>query len=539
MEISHQYIKQRKDFGRHPSFRNGPIQVFVDQRPDEELAALWVPVSHVTRGTQSGPSMSEHEVNTVVLQTVSQAVDATLGRWPKDVDPTDAQQVARFRKKMEKDEDYIRCTVRLGAVVEELIKENNALDIYEEYFADVPPLAELDPPSIASLATLLPEGTGEPVVRLSWRPDAAACLAVAGASRVSLWDLDAGPPRVAAALLPPSAPLTALAHSPRDGATLCAGQANGQLLVFDARRGPGAVAATAPGRSRLAHLLWTQSKTGSEVMACTGEGSVEWWDVRALGTALETLPLRDPGFGARPSATVLEYSAAAGPTRFMVGTGQGTILAGNRRAKSQDDKITASFAGHHGHITALQRHPAFPKFFLSCGDWSARVWSEDVGHAVMATPYAPGYVTAGAWSPTRAGLALTLDGGGRLAAWDWVHRQDAPALEVPVSKHGLTALAFPPGTGHPSLVAVAAADGCTHLLQLCEGLVTQGSGEKAAMGAVLDRGNNREKHLEKAARDAKLRGRRAVGEDVGDQSLPAATGRNDSLAASEFREVSF
>lgn len=151
----------------------------------------------------------------MVLQTVSQAVDATLGRWPKDVDPTDAQQVARFRKKvtgfetrsyapcgnewvhdeennsarpvcmscargwdaehpaiileclrtfipwcwypllcqgrvegipqasihihifnqMEKDEDYIRCTVRLGAVVEELIKENNALDIYEEYFA--------------------------------------------------------------------------------------------------------------------------------------------------------------------------------------------------------------------------------------------------------------------------------------------------------------------------------------------------------------------------------------------------------------------
>lgn len=58
------------------------------------------------------------------------------------------------------------------------------------------------------------------------------------------------------------------------------------------------------------------------------------------------------------------------------------------------------------------------------------MWSEDVGHAVMATPYAPGYVTAGAWSPTRAGMALTLDGGGRLAAWDWVHRQDAPALEV-------------------------------------------------------------------------------------------------------------
>lgn len=44
-------------------------------------------------------------------------------------------QVIRFRKKVEKDEDYIRTVVRLGGVVESLIKQNNAIDIYEEYFA--------------------------------------------------------------------------------------------------------------------------------------------------------------------------------------------------------------------------------------------------------------------------------------------------------------------------------------------------------------------------------------------------------------------
>ncbi len=41
----------------------------------------------------------------------------------------------RFRKKVEKDEDYIRTVVRLGGLVEDLIKQNNAIDIYEEYFA--------------------------------------------------------------------------------------------------------------------------------------------------------------------------------------------------------------------------------------------------------------------------------------------------------------------------------------------------------------------------------------------------------------------
>ena len=35
---------------------------------------------------------------------------------------------------MEKDEDYIRTVVRLGAVVEDLVKQNNAIDIYEQYF---------------------------------------------------------------------------------------------------------------------------------------------------------------------------------------------------------------------------------------------------------------------------------------------------------------------------------------------------------------------------------------------------------------------
>lgn len=35
---------------------------------------------------------------------------------------------------VEKDEDYIRTVVRLGAVVEDLVKQNNAIDIYEQYF---------------------------------------------------------------------------------------------------------------------------------------------------------------------------------------------------------------------------------------------------------------------------------------------------------------------------------------------------------------------------------------------------------------------
>ena len=36
---------------------------------------------------------------------------------------------------VEKDEEYIKSVTALGAVIEDLVKANNAEDIYEEYFA--------------------------------------------------------------------------------------------------------------------------------------------------------------------------------------------------------------------------------------------------------------------------------------------------------------------------------------------------------------------------------------------------------------------
>ena len=41
----------------------------------------------------------------------------------------------RALKEIEKDEEYVATIAALGAEVEDLIKQNNAIDIYEEYFA--------------------------------------------------------------------------------------------------------------------------------------------------------------------------------------------------------------------------------------------------------------------------------------------------------------------------------------------------------------------------------------------------------------------
>lgn len=38
------------------------------------------------------------------------------GGWPKDVNPQELEQTIRFRKKVEKDENYINAVMQLGSV---------------------------------------------------------------------------------------------------------------------------------------------------------------------------------------------------------------------------------------------------------------------------------------------------------------------------------------------------------------------------------------------------------------------------------------
>lgn len=66
------------------------------------------------------------------------------------------------------------------------------------------------------------------------------------------------------------------------------------------------------------------------------------------------------------------------PTKFMVGTEQGVVVSCNRKAKTPAEKIVCTYDGHHGPVYALHRNPFFPKNFLTVGDWTARIWSEDI-----------------------------------------------------------------------------------------------------------------------------------------------------------------
>ena len=140
-------------------------------------------------------------------------------------------------------------------------------------------------------------------------------------------------------------------------------------------------------------------------------------------------------------------------------------------------------AGHHGSIYALARNPFFPKFFLSIGDWTSRLWNEDLRTPIVTSSYNASYLTGGAWSPSRPGVFYTIGHGGVLETWDYYFKQREPVLSVQVSDRPLTSLALAAGAA-PRTAAVGAEDGTVTLLQLSEGLVEQQDNERAVISAV-------------------------------------------------------
>ncbi len=49
----------------------------------------------------------------------------------------------------------------------------------------------------------------------------------------------------------------------------------------------------------------------------------------------------------------------------------------------------------------LNRNPFYPKYCLSAGDWSVRVWNEDLRTPVVMSRYMPSHLTGCRWSPSR------------------------------------------------------------------------------------------------------------------------------------------
>ncbi|ORZ39046.1 WD40-repeat-containing domain protein [Catenaria anguillulae PL171] len=519
MEIVYVYQKKRRDFGRQPLLADRPPDLSVHLPPDPQYADNYRERNPISVEMQAAPDMSEHEVNTDSVVMANVGIQHTEGGWPKDVDSSDVEHTLRYRRKVEKDEEYMRVVKSLSDTMEHCIKQNNAIDIYGEYFAGVKEELATDPPMAKTLNVYRdPNPVKRAASHVSWYPEDGNKIAVAysvldfqrtpmGMTYESyIWDIE-NPNQPDLAILPAS-PLVCLKYNPKDPHVLVGGSYNGLVAYWDTRKGSYPVDSSAidkAHREPVSSVAWVQSKTGSEFFSASTDGQVMWWDIRKLSEPTETMFLDAEKNGRIVGGTILDFEPTM-PTKFMVGTEAGLITMCNKKAKSPSDRISHSYAGHFGPVRALQRNPFFTKNFLTVGDWSAKLWSEDVRSSIMQTRFHTSYLTDGCWSPVRPSVFFTGKSDGSVDVWDCLFKQHTPTLSVPVGNSPVTSLKV---QEHGRMMAVTSRDGSTTLLELSESLSRMQPGEKATFSQMLEREAKREKALEAAAREKRLKAQQA------------------------------
>ena len=288
------------------------------------------------------------------------------------------------------------------------------------------------------------------------------------------------------------------------------GSYNGSLSFFDTRMG-NSEGVIKPFKTTILekshhdpvyNVEWTAiGKTGSEVVSSSTDGRLLWWDYKeGTGqTPTDQLILNEefPDVNGDPKtkvlgATSLCYSAEAGPLKYLIGTEQGFIMQAQKRKNIEIQMKYGTEGGkHHGPVYSLTRNPLHSKYFLSVGDWSAKIWTEELKSPIMQTRYHSSYLTDGCWSNTRPGLFFLSRIDGFLDVWDFYYRQNECAYSQKISDSPLTSISV-----QSNMIAIGDAEGTVSIMKLSSNLHEIANKEKEVMQTIFEREFRREKNLE-------------------------------------------
>lgn len=283
-------------------------------------------------------------------------------------------------------------------------------------------------------------------------------------------------------LMPRQAPLCCMAFNHKSPEIIVGGCYNGSLVWFDTRQGDssGVIKPFRESNLEKSHhdpvynVEWTQTKSGTECVSSSTDGRILWWDYKdgesnSRANPNDSLILNesfpgpteaDPPTNKVLGATSLCYVPEAGPTKYLLGSENGLIMLAQKR-KTVDILLRFGYEGgkHHGPVYSLHRNPMHNKFFLSVGDWCAKIWSEELRSPIMQTRYHSAYLTDGCWSNTRPGLFFLTRIDGFLDVWDFYYRQNEVAYSQKISDSPLTSISC-----NQNLVAIGDSEGTVNIM---------------------------------------------------------------------------
>lgn len=236
--------------------------------------------------------------------------------------------------------------------------QNNAIDMYRIYYAEMAPTPALERISCRTVNVYRDRAPVRPVSSICWQPDGGGSRFAVTYNDVDfnreprtplfayIWDVEnSNCPEMR--LTPPCA-LLDLQYNPREPSTLAGGLLSGQVAVWDRRRGGNAQLVCPPHsahRDLARNVIFINAKSGQEFFSGGPDGVCKWWDIRNMEEPTEEMILDAvkssfdvPTVARSNGVSSLEFEPTM-PTRFMAGTENGLVLGCNRKGKTPMEKI--------------------------------------------------------------------------------------------------------------------------------------------------------------------------------------------------------
>ncbi|XP_072931544.1 dynein intermediate chain 3, ciliary-like [Epargyreus clarus] len=520
--LVYSYTKIRNTFGRQPMFcETRPIllDTIAPNISEQKEYCLRNPVN---RETQTSVHISEHDVNTKRIFHRDQGMNHSEGGWPKEISCTDEEATSRYKRRIERDDNYVDSVLSLYPEFVHYIDQNNAIEMYNMYFKDMPPEQVVEKSSIR-VKNVFKDMEKRPIGCLGWtyedEPKLVAgycdkkfpvCDTTEENITCFVWNVEI-PHIPYAEFCGPSA-CWQVACSPVHPSVIVGGLRDGRVCIFDIRNGkePSILSEMhLAHRDPVSSLLYIHSRLNNEFFSASTDGQCMWWDIRNISSPIDKLmiciripPGEQMNLTNSEGVSVLQYDKSF-PTKFLCGTDTGYVINVNRKGKTYQEVLSAIFEAHNGPVKSVHRSPCTSKVFITCGDWSVNIWSDDVHTSPIISGIRHRHqITDVVWAPQRVSSYMSVGGDGKFRYWDLLRKFREPVLMLNVSKYPLLKMK-PHDDG--KMIAIGDAKGSLHLLSLSDNLVYSGNKDKQLMTQTLERETRREHILEIRIKEIRLK----------------------------------